>query len=67
MDSNGNVIPIVEGDQGEGFKDIIDELEQQALVSYHEALENEINESDRRFWREQEKLRQDSIRKDFYR
>lgn len=27
MDANGNVIPIVENDQGEGFKDEIDPLE----------------------------------------
>jgi len=35
MDANGNIIPIVEGDQGEGFMDEvalekIDELEQDA-------------------------------------
>ena len=30
MDANGNIIPIVEGDQGEGFKDEIDPFEEQA-------------------------------------
>lgn len=49
MDPDGRMIPVVEGDQGEGFKDLIDE--------YSEVKEHLENKSELRFWREQERLR----------
>ena len=38
MDANGNIIPIVEGDQGEGFKDPYEEEDDPYLKSVEDQL-----------------------------
>ena len=47
MDANGNIIPIVEGDQGEGFKDEIDPMEILEKQTEEEAIKSKDSEKDK--------------------